>query len=142
MVAHAVLGLFVSIVAVFVTAFGAAAGALTLSAVTVVVIGSLWGLGVALVLSGLAIVLGADQLLRRVARVGLALTAVWGVVVAVQLGRVVVHVLVEGFDPTIVQDLRDDLIPFLVVSIAFVVLPALIFRQDLHEREPGETTRD
>jgi hypothetical protein len=132
-VAHLVLGLFVSVVALFVTLFSAAAGVLTLSPTNVVVFGSLWGLGIALLVSGVSIPLGARRLLRGVATVGLGLAVFWGAVVAVMLGDLVVHGLLEGFDPAIGQDLRDDLIPLLVVSIAFVALPAMVFRQDLRE---------
>lgn len=133
LVAHVVLGLFVAVVALLVTLLGGAAGALDVSLQTVVVLGSLWGLALALLTAGLADFLGARRLLRRVATLGLALTVVWGLVVAVALGGVVVQLLVEGVDLGLVQDLRDDLLPFLVVSVGLVVLPALVFRRDRRE---------
>ncbi|SEP12869.1 hypothetical protein SAMN04487948_11573 [Halogranum amylolyticum] len=141
LLAHAVLGAFVLFAALLVTAFSAAAGALTLSFVNVVVLGSIWGLGVTLVLAGVLVFLEANQMLRRVATIGLAITVVWGLVVVILVGGVVAHLIAEGFDLAIVQDLRDDLVPFLVVSIAFVVLPVLVFHQDLKELRSHDATR-
>lgn len=137
LLAHAVLGLAVLIVALLVTAFSAAAGALAPSPTTVLVLGSLWGLGGSLVLAGLLVRLGADRQLRRVAAVGLALALLWGLIVAVALGGAVLGLLAAGFDPAVLQDLRDDLLPLLAVSVAVVLLPALVFRQDLREPRVG-----
>ena len=144
-VAHLLLGLFVLFVAFLVTALGAAEGALTLSLVTVAILGSLWGLGVALVVAGLLVIAGATRLLRIVATIGLGVTIVWAVVVGVILASLLFRIVTGGIDQSLAQDLRDDLIPFLSAFVAIVVIPALIFFQDRRYAEQsvrsGESSR-
>jgi hypothetical protein len=141
-IAHALLGAFVLVVASFATLLSAAAGALTPSLVNVVLFGSLWGLGAALLLAGAAVLFEADRVLRVVAGAGLALTALWGVVALAVLGDLVAGILLEGLDVSLLQDLRDDLPPFLVVLVALVVLPALVFRRDLRGLRSEDTSEE
>lgn len=131
-VSHLLLGLLGLFVALLGTLLGAAEGISALTLVDVVVLGSFWGLGGTLVLAGVLVFFEAHRYLGPVARVGLVLAVVWGLVVAVVLVDIAVHLL-EGFDAAFVWGFRDDLIPFLAVFVAFVVLPALVFRQDLRE---------
>jgi uncharacterized membrane protein len=97
--AHLLPGLLVTAVALLGTAPGVAAGALASSLLTLLVLASVWGLGLVLGLAGVLVGLGARRALRRVATVGLAIAAVWGI----------------------------------------VVLPALVFRQDLRELRSGQS---
>lgn len=129
--AHLLLGLLGLAVALLGTLLGIAEGIRTLTLVDVAVLGSFWGLGVTLVLAGVFVFVEADRYLRPVATMGLALAIIWGLVVAAVLGDIAVHLLLEGFDVTIVRALGDDLVPFLAVFVALVVLPILVFRQDL-----------
>jgi hypothetical protein len=132
----------VGIVAVVGTALGAAGGALGSSLVPLVVLASVWGLGLALALAGVLVGLGARRALRRVATVGLTIAAAWGVVVVVAvLVGLAGQVLVASPDVALVEDVRDDLLPVLALAVAFSVLPALVFRWDLRElgsRQPDE----
>jgi hypothetical protein len=130
-IAHLLLGSLVLLVASVMTALGAAEGALTASLVFFVVLASIWAVGVALVLAALFVFVGARRSLRVVATVGLVVTGVLGVFPALVLGGVVLQLLQEGLTVPLAQDLRDDLIPFLALFVAFVVFPALVFRQDL-----------
>lgn len=136
-VSHLLLGLLGLFVALLGTLLGVAEGIPGLRPVDVVVLGSLWALGLTLVLAGVLVFLEAHRYLGPVARVGLALAVVWGLVVAVVLVDIAVHLL-EGFDAAFVWALRDDLVPFLAVFVAFVVLPALVFRQDLRDLRARE----
>jgi hypothetical protein len=131
----------VGIVAVVGTALGAAGGALGSSLVPLVVLASVWGLGLALALAGVLVGLGARRALRRVATVGLTIAAAWGVVVVAVLVGLAGQVLVASPDVALVEDVRDDLLPVLALAVAFSVLPALVFRWDLRElgsRQPDE----
>lgn len=132
-VAHLLLGLLGLAVALLGTLLGVAEGITGVQPVDVVVLGSFWALGLTLVIAGVFVFFEAHRYLRPVARVGLALAVVWGVVVAAVLGDIAVGLLLEGFDSASVGALQDDLVPFLALFAAFVVFPALVFRQDLRE---------
>ncbi|WP_458188142.1 hypothetical protein [Haladaptatus sp. NG-WS-4] len=131
-VAHVVLGLSALFVALLVTLLSAAEGALTLSPGTLVV-GTIWVIGIALVLAGVFVFVDAPRRLRLVATLGLGVTAVWGLIVAVIVGELVVDIVFVGVDESLVQDLRDDLVPILAVFVSLVVLPSLVFVRDLQE---------
>ncbi|HKL30036.1 MAG TPA: hypothetical protein VJ898_12340, partial [Natrialbaceae archaeon] len=68
--------------------------------------------------------------LRAVATAGLAVTAVWGVLVVLVLGSLVVDLLTVGIDQSLAQDVEDDLLPVLVAFVTILVVPALVFLQD------------
>jgi hypothetical protein len=140
--AHLLPGLFVLFVAFLVTALGAAGGALTLSLATVAVLGSLWGLGVILVLAGVLVIVGTPRQLRIVATIGLGVTIVWAVVVGVVLASLLVRIVTVGIDQSLAQDLRDDLIPFLSAFVAIVLIPALVFFQDRRYAEQSVRPRE
>jgi len=129
-VAHLLLGLFVLVVALLITLLSAAEGGLTLSVATVAILGSVWGVGIALVLAGIMVAVDARRPLRAVATAGLAVTAVWGVLVVLVLGSLVVDLLTVGIDQSLAQDVEDDLLPFLVAFVTILVVPALVFLQD------------
>jgi hypothetical protein len=129
-VAHLLLGLFVLVVALLITLLSAAEGALTRSVATVAILGSVWGVGITLVLAGIMVAVDARRPLRVVATAGLAVTAIWGLVVLLIVGSLVVDLLTAGIDQSLAQDVEDDLLPFLVAFVTVLVVPALVFLQD------------
>lgn len=128
--AHLLLGLFVLVVALLITLLSAAEGALTLSVATVAILGSVWGVGITLVLAGIMVAVDARRPLRVVATAGLAVTAIWGLVVLLIVGSLVVDLLTAGIDQSLAQDVEDYLLPFLVAFVTVLVVPALVFLQD------------
>jgi len=134
-VAHLLLGLAALAVALLYAVLAVAEGELTGSLQSVVILASLWGIGGALVLAGILVAASAGRPLRWVARVGLSVTAVWGAYLTVVLAGLLVRVLTTGLDAGLARSLGDDLVPFVVLFVSFVVLPVLVFRRDV--REPG-----
>lgn len=138
-VAHLLLGSLGLFVALLGTLLGTAEDGSAFGFVDLIVLGSFFGLGFTLMLAGVLVFFETRRLLRQVARVGLVLAVVWGAVVAVVLGDIAVGLLFERFDSASVRALRDDLVPFLALFVAFVVLPALVFGQDIRELEARDT---
>jgi len=136
--AHLSLGLAVLAVALLYTLLGVAAGELTASLQSVLILGSLWGLGSMLVLAGIFVAVAAGPPLRWVAWAGLAITAVWGAYVTVVLASLALRVLATGVGADLAWAISDDLVPTLVLFLAFVLLPLFVFRRDL--RESGRST--
>lgn len=138
-VAHLLLGLAVLAVALLYTLMGIAAGELTGSLQSVLILGGLWGLGGTLVLAGILIAVAAGPPLRWVARTGLAITVLWGAYVTIVLASIVVRLLTTGVGADLAQSIGDDLVPILVLSVSFVLLPLLVFRRDLREDRRSTT---
>jgi len=132
-VAHLLLGLAVLAVALLYTLMGIAAGELTGSLQSVLILGSLWGLGGTLVLAGILIAVAAGPPLRWVAWTGLAITVLWGAYVTIVLASLALRVLATGVDADLAQSISDDLVPILGLFLAFVLLPLFVFRRDLRE---------
>ena len=138
-VAHLLLGLAVLAVALLYTLMGVAAGELTGSLQSVLILGSLWGLGGALVVAGILVAVAAGPPLRWVAWAGLAITVLWGAYVTVVLASLVVGLLTTGVNADLAWSISDDLGPVLVLFVSFVLLPLLVFRRDLREERRSTT---
>ncbi|WP_458207956.1 hypothetical protein [Haladaptatus sp. NG-SE-30] len=130
--AHVLLGLFVSAVALIITLLSVAEGALGASLYSVV-LGSFWAIGIALVVAGILVFAEAHRRLRLVAIFGLTVAVIWGLMLAVFLGGLVIDIALGGIGDALGHDLRDDLIPFLVIFGSLVILPSFVFFRDLRE---------
>jgi hypothetical protein len=88
------------------------------------------------VAGGLLLVLTGPWIVGLALVLGGVLGSLWGLVVVPLFVAAVLRLVTEGTDAGLVQDLRDDLIPLLVVLVAFVVFLVVVFRRDA--RDPHE----
>jgi hypothetical protein len=126
-----VLGPVVLLAAAVLAVLFSADGVLT-TAPAIVVLAGLWIEGLALLLAGVLLFRGATRAVRPVATAGLGIVVLWGLLAVVSLEGVALRLVADGVDST--GFYRRDAVGALAIVVIFVVLPALVFIQDLRGR--------
>ena len=120
---HAVLGLIMAATGSLVALLLSAEGALAVSPDTVIV-GGILPVGLLVLLAGGLLAQGTTGRLRKVAAVGLVVTAAWGLVAV----AIVVAITVGLGDPT--PEVTEEAVGLWALFLSFVCLPSYVFWLD------------